>query len=230
MASYSLILSNASDYVKTGLIDHWKRWIVLIVISIIQLITLNLVPLASGYLVRVYGTPGDTAPELDEYGRLFIDGWKMNIVTILYLIPAIIIAVAFGAIGVLSLIAGFLAEGKIVEISGLLIGSLGILVAFLVFLLISLIMNMAFIHFSRSGRLLDAFSVGAITSRISDGIGWGGYIVMWVIVWVLMSVLFLILSGLSLIPIIGWLAAFILTPLWSVFIAKINANVYDNIS
>ncbi|RXM21821.1 DUF4013 domain-containing protein, partial [Citrobacter sp. AAK_AS5] len=87
----------------------------------------------------------------------------------------------------LSLIAGFLAEGKIVEISGLLIGSLGILVAFLVFLLISLIMNMAFIHFSRSGRLLDAFSVGAITSRISDGIGWGGYIVMWVIVWVLMS-------------------------------------------
>lgn len=228
MASYSFILSNASEYVKSGLLDHWKRFLVFIILSIIQLVSLNIIPLASGYLIRIYGTPGETAPEIDEYGRLFVDGWKMNIVTLLYLIPAIIIAVAFGALGVISLIVGFLAEGKITEISGLIIGSIGILIAFVVFILISLIMNMAYVHFSRSGNMLDAFSVGEISRKISDGIGWGGYIVMWIIVWILLSILFLIITGLSLIPVLGWIVALILTPLWTVFIAKINSNIYDN--
>jgi len=228
MASYSAIITNASEYVKSGLIDHWKRWIILVILSIIQVFTINIVPLVSGYLVRVYANPGDIAPEIDEYGRLFVDGWKMNIVTILYLIPAIIVAVAFGAIGVISALAGLLTEGKITHIGGLVVGSIGILLAFLVFLLITLVMNMAYVHFSRSGSILDAFSVGAISRQISDGIGWGGYIVMWIIVWILMTVLFFIVSGLAMIPIIGWLALLVLTPLWSVFIAKINSNIYDN--
>jgi len=228
MASYSDILSNASEYVKAGLIDKWQRWIVLIVVSIVQLITLNIIPLASGYLVRVYATPGDEAPELDEFGKLFIDGWKMNIVTLLYLIPAIIIAVVFGAAGLISIFAGIASEGAITNVAGLMMGSIGILLAFLVFFLITLIMNIAYVHFSRSGRILDAFSIGAITGRISEGIGWGSYIVMWIIVWILMTVLFFIISGLTVIPVLGWLVALVLIPLWSVFIAKIYCNIYDN--
>ncbi|KAF5080750.1 DUF4013 domain-containing protein [Methanospirillum sp. J.3.6.1-F.2.7.3] len=228
MASYSAIISNASEYVKTGLIDHWKRWIVLIILSLIQMFTINIIPLVSGYLVRVYAQPDDMAPEIDEYGKLFVDGWKMNIVTILYMIPAIIIALAFGAVGVISALAGLFAEGKMTHIGGLMVGSIGLFLAFLVFLLITLVMNMAYVHFSRSGRLLDAFSIGEITRNISDGIGWGSYIVMWIIVWLLTTVFFFIISGLTMIPILGWLALLALTPLWSVFLAKINGNVYYN--
>lgn len=228
MASYSAIISNASEYVKTGLIDHWKRWIVLIILSLIQMFTINIIPLVSGYLVRVYAQPDDMAPEIDEYGKLFVDGWKMNIVTILYMIPAIIIALAFGAVGVISALAGLFAEGKMTHIGGLMLGSIGLFLAFLVFLLITLVMNMAYVHFSRSGRLLDAFSIGEITRNISDGIGWGSYIVMWIIVWLLTTVFFFIISGLTMIPILGWLALLALTPLWSVFLAKINGNVYYN--
>lgn len=228
MASYSAIISNASEYVKTGLIDHWKRWIVLIILSLIQMFTINIIPFVSGYLVRVYAQPDDMAPEIDEYGKLFVDGWKMNIVTILYMIPAIIIALAFGAVGVISALAGLFAEGKMTHIGGLMVGSIGLFLAFLVFLLITLVMNMAYVHFSRSGRLLDAFSIGEITRNISDGIGWGSYIVMWIIVWLLTTVFFFIISGLTMIPILGWLALLALTPLWSVFLAKINGNVYYN--
>jgi hypothetical protein len=228
MASYSAIISNASEYVKTGLIDHWKRWIVLIILSLIQMFTINIIPLVSGYLVRVYAQPDDMAPEIDEYGKLFVDGWKMNIVTILYMIPAIIIALAFGAVGVISALAGLFAEGKMTHIGGLMVGSIGLFLAFLVFLLITLVMNMAYVHFSRSGRLLDAFSIGEITRNISDGIGWGSYIVMWIIVWLLTTVFFFIISGLTMIPILGWFALLALTPLWSVFLAKINGNVYYN--
>lgn len=229
MASYSGIISHASEYVKTGLIDNWQRLVVLIVFSLIQIFTLNIVPLVSGYLVRIYATPGDQAPEIDEYRRLFIDGWKMNLVTLLYMIPAIVIALVFGAIGIISFISVFLSKGIIPDLAGLLIGSFGILAAFLVCILTTLIMNMAYVHFARSGKVLDAFSVGAITHHISEGIGWGGYIVMWIIVWILMTILFFILSGLSLIPILGWIAALVLIPLWTVFIAKINGNIYDNI-
>ncbi|HOJ95511.1 MAG TPA: DUF4013 domain-containing protein [Methanospirillum sp.] len=73
--------------------------------------------------MRVYGDENETAPEIDGYGRLFVGGWKMNIVTILYLILAIIIAVAFGAIGVLSALAGLFTEGKITHITDLVSGA-----------------------------------------------------------------------------------------------------------
>ena len=228
MTQYSAILSNASEFVKNGLIDKWKRWILLIILSIIQIFTINIVPLFSGYLVRVYGTEGDTAPEVDQYGKLFIDGWKLNIVTILYMIPALIVALFFGVIAILPLIFGELSGGKMAEASGLLLGSIGILIAFIIFILITLVMNMGFVHFSRSGHMMDAFSIGSITAKIQEGIGWGSYILMWIIVWILMLILAIILLGLTMIPVLGWIVGLIIAPLWSVFIAKIYCNIYDN--
>jgi hypothetical protein len=228
MTSYSAILSNASDYVKSGLIDQWKRWIILIILSIIQVFTINIVPLFSGYLVRVYGTEGNAAPEIDHYGKLFIDGWKLNIVTILYMIPAIIVALFFGALAILPAILGVLSGGKIAEVSGLLLGSIGILIALIIFILITLIMNMAFVHFSRSGHLIDAFSIGSITAKIQDGIGWGSYIVIWIIVWILMLILSALLLVLCMIPILALIIFLLIAPLWSVFIVKIYCNIYDN--
>ena len=228
MGSFSEIVSNASGYVKTGLINEWKRWIILIVLSIIQAFTLSIIPLMSGYLVRVYGTEGDTAPEVEHIGRLFIDGWKLNIITILYLIPAIVIAVIFGLLGFLPIISGFLSGGKVAEIGGLLLGSVGLLIAFLVLVLITLIMNMGYVNFSRSGKLIEAFNFGSITSRIQDGVGWGKYIVMWIIVWIMMIILFIILLLLAIVPILAVIIGVIISPLWEVFIAKIYCNIYDN--
>ncbi|MDD1724158.1 MAG: DUF4013 domain-containing protein, partial [Methanospirillum sp.] len=114
------------------------------------------------------------------------------------------------------------------EIAGILIGSTAILVGFLIAFLITLVMNMAIVHFSRTGKLSDAFSIGSITRVISEGIGWGQYLVLWIITWILLLILIIILTGLSLIPVLGWLAGVILAPLWAVFIAKIYANIYDN--
>ncbi len=227
MASIGTIIAEASEYVKTGCITDWKRWLILIILMIVQGFTLCIVPLFNGYLVRVYGSSNPTAPGTEGIGRLFVDGWKFNIITILYLIPAIIVALIFGVLGVLPMIAGILSTGKIAEIVGIAIGSLGILLAVLLVIVFSLLMYMAYVRFSRSGALADAFAIGDISHHISSGIGWGPYVAVWIIVWILSATLFLIIMGLSVVPFLGPLAGLILSPLWGVFIARIISNVYD---
>lgn len=229
MASFSAILSEGSEYVKEGLVEKWQRWIILIVLMIVQGITMCIIPLFNGYLVRVYGKEGkEAAPEVDDYMRLFIDGWKLNIVTILYMIPAIIIALVLGVFSVAPMIAGYLNKGRVDELLGLLLGSLGLLVAGLVFAIITLIMYMSYVHFSRTGNMMDAFSVGEIAEKIGNGIGWGSYIVMWIIIWIISMILFVIIMGLNVIPPVGLILGAVLGPLWGVFIARILCTLYDN--
>jgi MFS family permease len=227
MASVSAILSDGSAYVKEGLVEKWQRWIILIVLMAIQGITMSIIPLFNGYLVRVYGSPAKQAPEIEDYKRLFIDGWKLNIVAILYMIPAIIVGLVLGVMSLAPVIAGIMNKGRIDEILGLFLGSIGLLVAGLVFAVITLIMYMAFVHFSRSGKVSDAFAVGAIVNRISSGIGWGMYIAMWIVIWILSMILFLIIMGFNMVPPLGMIAGLVLAPLWGVFIAKINCDIYD---
>jgi MFS family permease len=228
MTTISEIISDASEYVKEGLVEKWQRWIILIILMIVQSVTFYIVPLFNGYLVRVYGTKEGSAPELDDYKRLFVDGWKLNIVAILYMIPAIIIAIILGFLSVLPVITSIMNKGRIDELLGVIIGSFGLMVAGLVVAIISLIMYMAFVHFSRTGSIMDAFSVGAIVKQITDGIGWGTYIIMWIIVWIFSMILFVIIMGLSVVPPLGIIAGLVLAPIWAVFIAKINCNIYDN--
>jgi len=228
MTSISGMISNASEYVKEGLVSAWQRWVVLIVLSIIQTFTLSLIPLMSGYLVRVYGSSSEIAPDVNDFGRLFIDGWKINFIAILYIIPAVVIAIIFGVLGFVPLIFGVLEGAPLVEVIGLFLGSIGVVIAIIIFVLITLIMNMAFVHFARTGKFFEAFSVGDIFRKISEGVGFGTYFIVWIIVWIMMVTLFLIVLGLALIPFIGWLVGPVLTPLWVVFIAKIYCNLYDN--
>ncbi len=228
MASYSAILTDGSEYVREGLVEKWQRWVTLIVLMIIQAITICIIPLFNGYLVRVYGATGSEAPEVDDYKRLFIDGWKLNIVTILYLIPAIIVGVVLGLLSIAPIVAAVLGRGRIDEILGFIVGSIGLLVTGLIFAIITLIMYMAYVHFSRSGNIMDAFSIGEITRKVGDGIGWGPYVFMWVIIWIISMVLCIIIMGLNVIPPLGVIFGFVLSPLWAVFIAKVTRNVYDN--
>jgi MFS family permease len=228
MTSISGILSDGSEYVKEGVVGKWQCWIMLIILMIVQTCTVSIVPLFSGYLVRVYGSTDEIAPDIDDYKRLFIDGWKLNIVSILYMIPAIIIAVVLGFLSVVPVITGIMSKGRIDEVAGLLLGSIGLLVAGVIFAVITLVMYMAYVHFSRSGRLMDAFSFGSILNQITNGVGWGTYIVMWIIIWIISMVLFFIIMGFNAIPPLGLLIGLILSPLWAVFIARVSTDIYDN--
>lgn len=75
-------VSDSFGYANEGLIGKWMRWIILIICSIIF-------PLIMGYSLRVMKgvTP---APEPGEYVGMLIDGIKMIIINIVYMIIPII--------------------------------------------------------------------------------------------------------------------------------------------
>lgn len=74
-------IDGAYFYAKDGLLGKWQKWILLIISCIIF-------PLFMGYMMRIYRGL-KPAPELDEWGNMFIDGIKLWIVEIIFALPII---------------------------------------------------------------------------------------------------------------------------------------------
>jgi hypothetical protein len=185
------------------------KWILLIISSIIF-------PLIYGYVMRIY--KGTTpAPELENWGGLFIDGIKLLIVGIIYAIPLIIVAfvMGFGAAGA-AMVGGDLAAFGAM--------GLGLLVFIIVAIIIGLILPIAYIRFSRMESFGEAFNFSAIFGHIGK-IGWVDYIIALIILGVVIAVIQFVLM---LIPILGQLLLFILMPAFIIFIARYMTLVYDS--
>ena len=219
------IIGSAFSSTKEGFVEEWMNWVLLIVCTFIQLITLGIVPVLNGYILRVYSA-GNTTPEVNQWGKLFIDGWKYNIVVILYMIPAIIIAVVLGFFAILPTAMGFASTTK--EIFAL-IGTLftGILITGMLILLLTLFMYMGLVRLGKTDSIGEAFNFGAINKQISEGVGWLGYIGYFILLWLIAVIYVIIIFALMLIPYLGLIFAIILTPLFSVFIAYYMKNIYE---
>ncbi len=212
-------LTDAFNYASEGLVGKWMRWVVLIIASI-------LFPFIMGYSLRIMKgiTP---APEPDEYGKMFINGLMMLIISIVYmLIPCIIGIFIFslsGGLGALTLLGMNVTNPG--AYMGILSGTLGI--SFLVFILVifffSLFEIIGMIRFARSGNIGSAFEFSEIVKTISK-IGWGSYIISLIF---LEIILLLIYGFLSLIPFIGWILLLILIPYLTVMGARFYSNLYD---
>lgn len=206
---YGTLLGNSFEYTKECLIGKWMKWILLIISSIIF-------PLIYGYVMRIY--KGTTpAPELENWGGLFIDGIKLLIVGIIYAIPLIIVAfvMGFGAAGA-AIVGGDLAAFGAM--------GLGLLVFFIVAIIIGLILPIAYIRFSRMESFGEAFNFSAIFETIGK-IGWINYIIALIILGVVLAVIQFVLM---LIPILGPLLLFILMPAFIIFTARYMTLVYDS--
>lgn len=206
---YGTLLGNSFEYTKECLVGKWMKWILLIISTIIF-------PLIYGYVMRIY--KGTTpAPELENWGGLFIDGIKLLIVGILYAIPLIIVAIVmgFGAVG------AAMAGGDVAAFGTM---GLGLLVFFIVAIIIGLIVPIAYIRFSRMESFGEAFNFSAIFAHIGK-IGWVDYIIALIILAVVLGVIEVILM---LIPILGAILLFILMPAFIIFSARYMTLVYDS--
>ena len=107
---YISVISNSFEYTKNALVGKWMDWLILAVLALVQTLTLSLIPLLSGYVVRVISgkTP---APMVDEWGKLFIDGWKLNIIGFVYMIPALLVFLVLGGLGAIGMLASEAAGG-----------------------------------------------------------------------------------------------------------------------
>jgi hypothetical protein len=195
----------------------WAPIIALVVIGIL----LGL--FASGYVVRIYrGTK--PAPEFDHWGDLFLDGFRMLIVTLLWMLPIIVIIVGIAAVSVV-IFAGAM-EGSSSGILFIVLLLIALLLAIVVAIIITLFATMGIIRFARTGSIREGIRFSKIMEHIRT-IGWGKYIVALVILFVVNFIFMLILLVPSLIPVVGNIVSLIVSPLIMVFTARYYTLVYD---
>lgn len=190
------------------------RLIILIVLNIIPIVNF----IVTGFFARVIreSPKSEAPPPLEKYGELWVEGAKIVVVTIVYMIVPIIL-ISFGAASMAIGLAFFplLAFG----ILGVILFVVGIILAFL----ISIFAIMGVVHMVKTGKMGEAFNINAILSKIR-AIGWINYIV-WLLV---IFVISLVVVGLaSLVPFVGWLIALIVSPPLEVFIGRSASNVYE---
>ncbi len=212
-------VSESFAYANEGLFGKWLRWIILIISSIIF-------PLIMGYTLRVMKgiTP---APETDNYVGMFIDGIKMFIIDIVYMIIPVIIGllvlVLTGGMGSLAML-GMNVENP-AAYGGMLIASFGLaMIVFIIFAFIfSLFAIIGMIRFARNGRMGAAFEFSEISATIGK-IGWGQYIIALIVLFIIIFVISFILG---MIPVIGWILSLIISPYIAILSARYYSLLYD---
>lgn len=218
------IIGKAFTYTKDGFLGEWKRWILLLILVFIQAITFYLVPVFNGYLLRVAGS-NDSAPDVNQWVKLFIDGWKVLIVELIYMLPVIILAVVFGFLALVPELM-VIASGGTPNVQILLGMVLSLAIIFLVSIIITLFLFMGIIRLGQTGKLGEAFNFGAINKAISSGVGWLGYIGYCILLWIIIVIYGIVIGLLNVIPIVGLILALIITPLVAVFSTSCMRNIY----
>lgn len=208
------MVGDSFAYAKDAVIGKWMQWLLLVIATIILCIPLL------GYTLKVFRGE-KPAPEVTDWGTLFIDGIKYAIVALIWAIPMLIIF--FITIG-----AGFFALASDPASAMGAIG--GMLFGFIVFVIVAILTGLfatiGIIRFARTGSMGEAFNFGAILETIGK-IGWGSYIIA-LIVLIIVQIIFSIIIGiLSMIPFLGIIIEIILIAPLSIFEARYLCQVYD---
>jgi hypothetical protein len=216
---YSNMVGDAFEYAKEGVWGRWARWILLVVSYIIF-------PLLLGYGVRIYRGE-KPAPELEEWGRMFVDGLLLFVIGLIYAIPVLLILAIFGGAAFSAILAGGdqFHPGLIAASIGSLF--IGIVLAIVVGIIISLIAAIGVIRFARKESFGAAFQFGAILEHIGR-IGWLNYIGALIILWLVGIVYAIVIGTIGLIPFVGWLIGFFVAPAWSIFQFRYMTLIYES--
>jgi len=252
---FGKLVGDSFGYAKEGLVGHWVKWIVLIILALLPAIPIVLgivmgivsvmvapvmliptiiltiivalilsLPLM-GYVLRIY-RGASPAPEVDNWGLLFSDGFKLLVANIIYAIPVIIIGVVvFGS----ALVAIVMASSKNISNPGALLGMFGavlfgIIILAIVAFIIWLIVATAWVRLARTNNIGEAFNFGEIFSHISK-IGVVHYIVALLIMSIIVGIVMFILE---LIPYIGFILVLIVAPFIAIFQARYLCLLYDS--
>ena len=209
-------LNNSFNYAKK-LVGDSGRLIILIILNLIPLV--NWIVL--GYAARVLreAPTSEAPPKLEKYSNLFVDGARVSIASLIYMIVPLILIVA----GAVSMGAGFFGS----EATGLMLGGLGIvllLVGILLAFVFLIFLGVGIAHMVKTEKFGKAFAFGEILNIIRR-IGWGKYL-SWAIVTIIIAIVISALSGI--VPYVGWLLSAIISPFLSVFIFRSLGDLYND--
>ena len=235
---FGLMLNESYSYAKEGVWAKWSRWFLL-------LISMIIFPLILGYMVRIFRGE-KPAPELKEWGSMFIDGLKLFVVELVYAAPVILLIIIAFLPLVSSLVTSgafhqdfasmsdaqinqwFLSHPEFISAAGIML--VLILVAVLLAIIISIFSFIGSVRFAKTGSMSEAFNFSAIVAHIGR-IGWLNYILALLVIGVIGMVFGLIFNVFSLIPgigdIIGLIVMFVLYVPFILFSSRYNLLVYE---
>lgn len=236
---FGKMLDDAFAYTKQGVFENVNRWLKLIIAILCLGIPLN------GYVMRIY-RGAQPAPEVENWGSLFVDGLKLTIVGLGYAIPIFILyALIYGGI-FLAALSGKTGHMDSTMVSGWALNIGLMLLLFLVEITVGLIVPVASIRFARTKSFSEAFNVPAIIEYIGK-IGWINYIIALILITLIIAIPiailvfgFILLGGIvlylfkvSTIAILSFIIALViiiltLAPLFAVFQARYMTRVYDS--
>lgn len=174
----------------------------------------------SGYIVRIYRGV-QPAPDFDDWGNLFIDGLKLQVLSFIWILPILI--VVMGVVG-LSVVTLGSADPGAMSLLPVLLAVLFIAMVF--FIVVALFIPMALIRFARTGSMREGLRVSKLQAHIGR-IGWGQYIIALIVLLAVTLIYGIIVTVLGLIPLIGWVLELVVTPLITVFAARYYTLVYE---
>ena len=252
---YGKLVGDSFGYAKEGLVGHYGKWVLLIILSILPAIpimagvilgimtltgslgTLVAVLIVAiiiaiilafpllGYLVLIYRGE-KPAPEVANWGALFSNGLKLFIVHLIYAIPVLIIAAVVLGSTVLTVI---LAASQSVTNPESMMGLIGALLFGLIILLI-----VAFIIWIIEAAAVVRFArTNSIAEAFNFGeifarigkIGVGSYILSLIIMAIIIGIIVVILE---IIPFIGPIILIIVSPILALFEARFLCLLYDS--
>jgi hypothetical protein len=177
----------------------------------------------SGYVVRIY-RGAKPAPDFSGWIDLFVDGVKLAVVWLLWILPLVIVIAA----GVAVAVASFLSTraAALPNITLLLLVLLLLLVGFVLFVIVMLFGIIGAVRFARTGSIREGIRLSAILTTIRT-MGWLSYILL-LIGFIIATVIYAVITGIfSAIPYIGWVLVLIVNPVFMIFTARYFSLVYD---
>jgi hypothetical protein len=212
------MVGEAFGYAKEGLVGKWKKWILLLVATI--LLTLPLM----GYTLRILRGE-KPAPEVENWGTLFIDGIKYLIIGLIYAIPLFIIMfLALAPVVVAAMSAGSPEAMTAIVTAALGTFLVGLVVFIIAAIIIGLFANIGIVRFARMGSMGEAFNFGAILATIGK-IGWINYIIALIIMGIILGIVEFICN---IIPYVGIIILFIIIPYLTMIQARYICLIYDS--
>ena len=213
---YGSMVGDSFEYAKEAVVGKWNKWVMLIIATILLGLPLM------GYVLKVLRGE-KPAPEVEDWGTLFIDGIKFLIVYIIWMIPIMIVWAILIGVG----FAGAMTGDETAAMAAVGTMMVGLLVVFILAIIIGLFAMIGAVRFARTGSIGEAFNFSAILATISK-IGWVPYIIAIVVLGVCGIVYGIVVGILMVIPIIGWLIYLCLISPWAIFVARYVCQLYDS--
>jgi hypothetical protein len=162
------------------------------------------------------------APEVEDWGTLFIDGIKYLIVALIYAIPLIIVWVIVIGASAVAIMSGD--STAMMAAFGAM--AIGLLVMLVLGIIIAVFEIIGVVRFARTGSIGEAFNFSAILATIGK-LGWVPYIIAIVVLVVVAIIFGIIVAIIQMIPILGIIVYICLIAPWTLFISRYVCQLYD---